>query len=168
MIFPSFHWPYLFIFQLRSKILRDSDTWENKKCISLLSIEFSFWSWCKYRVEIQQGTEASRKLGTNTILQCLCGGIAQHCPHCLTCAVPGAEILWLDRAESKSWPWAWVRLKAWGLVSRLIERQIQLSFCFIGLWTSLRLSGPTSFAQQRVWMLFQYTNWNFWIRRIMP
>lgn len=84
MIFPSFHWPSLFTFQPSSKIVRDSDTWENKKCISLLSIEFSFWCWCKYRAEIQQGTEARRKLCTNTILQCLHGGTNQHLLHCST------------------------------------------------------------------------------------
>lgn len=75
--------------------------------------------------------------------------------------------MWLDRAESISWGWTWVGLNAWGLDSRLIEIERRFSFHFIGLWTSLRLSGPNSFAQQgqRLWMLFQYMNRSCWFRR---
>lgn len=38
----------------------------------------------------------------------------------------------------------------------------RFSFYFVGLWTSLSLSGPSSFAQhaQRVQTLLLYVNWS--------
>lgn len=81
------------------------------------------------------------------------------------CITWSGDSVWLYRAESISGGWTWVGFSAWGLDFRLIEIEKRFSFYFIGLWTSLRLSGLNSFAQQRLWMLFQYMNWSCWFRR---
>lgn len=139
----------------------------NKKRFPYGGVELGFWSWCKYRSEIHQRTEASRRPSTNTVLQ----GWHEHIyippPSLQVCITWSADSMWLDRAESLSWGWTWIVLGVWGLDSRLIKREITFSFYFIGLWTSSRVSGPNSFAQwrQTLWMLFQYMNWSCWFTR---